>query len=262
MTPLHLAVIENDAKRLSDKDFINKWKDVPDALGFNPLEIAKFLGKNEAIKVFGDGPPHLFQVQLQGQTKVLSLSLEDFEKAFEIRYRPFLTFSSYSSLKEVVNQCPYILRSHSLANDNYEETKIYQKELDEGKTAPIAIRWIDPVLGYGAFATEKISEGRFVGEYTGIVRRLFRRHTDSNAYCFHYPTKFWSFKYFTIDSMLEGNLTRFINHSSSPNLKPVCLIDKRLLHLVFVSNREIKAGEQLTFDYGEDYWQKRQMVDL
>lgn len=262
MTPLHQAVLDDDFARLDDEAFVAKWRGVPDKLGFTALEIARFLGRYQAVKSLGGSLPESFRLQPNGMKVPVELSVDGFEKALGFQYRPFLTFASYEWLKQVVGQCPYILRCSSLVTENYELAKKFAAEIGEGKTAPIYIKWIDTTLGYGAFAEEDIPEGSFVGEYTGVVRRLYRKHPDQNPYCFHYPTKLWSMRTCTVDSMHEGNLTRFFNHSKKPNLLPFCAVDRGLLHLVFVAARNIKKGEQLTFDYGEDYWMRRKQVRI
>lgn len=257
MNPLLQAIIEGHDDQLNNRAFIEQWKNIPDKFGFTPLEIAWYLGKYEAVKLLGGELPKVFKLQPHGAKEPVELSLDGFEKALGFLYRPFLTFPSYHFFINILKQCPFLLRSRSVATDNHEWMDIYRQEVLAGKTAPIYIKWINQDLGYGAFASEDISRGKFVGEYAGVVRQLHRGHPDHNPYCFHYPTKFWSLKYFTVDSMREGNLTRFINHSNHPNLQPLCLVDRRLLHQVFIANRTIKKGEQLTFDYGEDYWIKR-----
>lgn len=250
MTPLHHAVIEGDMGKLKDSDFIAQWRDIPDSLGFTPLEIAKLLGKYAAMVLLGGELPTAFRLHPNGIKKPIQFPLAGFEKSLGFHYRPFLTFPSYKQLEEVVNQCPYLLRSPILATDQHKGASLYDAEIWQGKTAPICIKWIDIKWGYGAFAECDIPEGTCIGEYTGVVRRLYRKHPDHNPYCFHYPTKFWSFKYWTVDALHEGNITRFINHSNSPNLTPGCVVDRKLLHIVFLANRLIKQGEQLTFNYG------------
>lgn len=257
MTPLHKAVVQDQLEILQSQQFVTEWRNTPDKLGFTALEIAKFLGKYEAFKLLGGQLPNSFNLHPNGAKNPVPLSLRGFELALGFHYRPFLLFSSYALFKTVIHQCPYILRSQYIASENYGWEKTFHREIAEGITAPIIIKWIDPVLGYGAFAAEDIAQGEFIGEYTGVVRQLYRRHPDHNPYCFHYPTKLWSMNYFTIDSMKEGNLTRFINHSNRPNLQPLCVVDRKLLHLILVAGRPIKQGEQLTFDYGSDYWSRR-----
>lgn len=257
MSPLHQTVIEGNVDRLKDPGFIEQWQNARDNFGFTALEIAWYLGKYEMVKLLGGKLPNGFKLKPYGSKNILQLSLEGFEKALNLHYRPFLRFPTYSSFVRILRQCPYILRSHSLASDNYQWTELYHQELMEGKMASMDIKWIHQDIGYGAFAAEEISKGQFVGEYTGVVRQLYRSYPDQNPYCFHYPTKWWSLNYFVVDSWHEGNLTHFFNHSNQPNLQPLCLIDRRLLRQVFVANKTIRQGEQLTFNYGEDYWLKR-----
>ena len=256
MTPLHQAVIDNDCAFVA-KHLDSLWRHASDSMGFTPLELAQLLGREECLKLFRQSLPSSIKVQAPGESSESSLLLKDFENFFHLKYRSSLCFSSYRLLKQVIRECPYIMRNRWIASENYTWTQVYQQELASGILAPMAIKWIDKSIGYGAFADVDLNQGTFIGEYTGIVKRLYRKHPDHNEYCFHYPTRFWSLKYFAIDAMREGNLLRFVNHSSNPNLQPLCLIDRGLLHLVFVSNQPIAKGTELRFDYGQDFWSKR-----
>ena len=54
-----------------------------------------------------------------------------------------------------------------------------------------------------------------------------------------------------------SNWCRFINHAAEPNLrvKSLAFSGITMKHRVwFVSTREIQPGDELCFDYGEDYW--------
>lgn len=204
----------------------------------------------------------LIKLQKKNQEATTEIDSKEFEKLFHCSYRKFLAFYSSAELQEVVRLCPYHLRFDWLdtANDKWE--RHYQKRLFEGAFANVHIQWIDPVLQYGLFASEDLFEKTFIGEYTGRVRRLDQKSAPPNAYCFNYPTRFLSSKSFTIDAMRQGNQTRFINHSEEPNLEALWLVSKRLLHLIFIARRPILKGEQLTFNYGADYWLYRDKVNL
>jgi SET domain-containing protein len=54
-----------------------------------------------------------------------------------------------------------------------------------------------------------------------------------------------------IDATRCGNITRFVNHSCSPNLElsPV-RIDCAVPYILLVASRGIEPGEELRFDYG------------
>ena len=55
----------------------------------------------------------------------------------------------------------------------------------------------------------------------------------------------------------RSNWCRFINHSSDANLRVKSLAYSGYTQgprVWFVSTRPIEAGEELCFDYGEEYW--------
>lgn len=178
--------------------------------------------------------------------------MEEFEAFFHIRYLPVLKFANK---KEAARNCPYVLRNRWTGGENLELGEKYRQRL--GDVADVSIRWIDPTFGYGLFTEKPLAKGEYIGEYTGVVRRLYRFHPDHNAYCFHYPTRFWSWKYMMVDALHEGNELRFANHSDDPTMEPLCMVDQNLLHLLFFAKRDLEEGEQLTFNYGEDYWRRR-----
>lgn len=226
---------------------------------FTPLELAKLLGDRDAQHRMGYDEPAHFRVILEGDSKPREMSRQAFERAFEIIYSPFLTFKSLDNLRATIASCPYILRASWLATDNYTYARRYFAEIWSGKTADVSVRWLDPVYGYGLFAETEISEGGFIGVYTGVVRALSKNlgPLGPNGYCLHYPTSFLTGEYLAIDALREGNLLRFMNHSDTPNVEPLCAVDRGLLQMVFVAKGPIAKGEELTFDYGNDYWERR-----
>jgi len=54
----------------------------------------------------------------------------------------------------------------------------------------------------------------------------------------------------TIDGSPRWNLARYINHSCRPNAKPV----GRNGGIVIVASRRIEPGEEITYDYGREYF--------
>ena len=50
----------------------------------------------------------------------------------------------------------------------------------------------------------------------------------------------------------ESNFTRFINHSKKPNAELITSVRWKTAR--FIALKSIKAGEELFFDYGKDYW--------
>ena len=52
-----------------------------------------------------------------------------------------------------------------------------------------------------------------------------------------------------IDATFWGNKARYINHSCEPNMKSFKLTVNGETHIIFMANRFIESGEELTFDY-------------
>jgi uncharacterized protein len=53
-----------------------------------------------------------------------------------------------------------------------------------------------------------------------------------------------------IDGSPRWNVARYLNHSCQPNAKPVV----RKGRIVFVALRAIEPGEEITYDYGREYF--------
>lgn len=217
---------------------------------FTPLELDRLLGKKQLA------PRHI-KVHLQNAQSPSELDEEGFRNAFQVEYTPCLRFASYDSFKETLHHCPWIIRYTWIGKENRTLGHLYREQLSQGYVCDSLIKWIDPVMGYGLFTEKDLHPGDYIGEYTGLVRRLYRTHPDHNAYCFHYPTRLWSREYTAIDALIMGNELRYLNHSDTPNLRPACLYDRGLLHLAFFANQHIAKGSELLYNYGEDFWLRR-----
>jgi hypothetical protein len=133
---------------------------------------------------------------------------------------------------------------------------IYHMKIVNPSPPPVETVWIGEEVGVGIFAKEEISADMLIGEYTGIVRRCSSQDPP-NDYSFIYPVEDSIGRYLEIDAKKWGNFTRHINHSYNPNIETVSAYIKGVHHVILLSSRVIKKGEQLTFDYGESYWSKR-----
>jgi SET domain-containing protein len=108
------------------------------------------------------------------------------------------------------------------------------------KLAPSKIhRW-------GVYATDFIPARRKVIEYTGekISRRETKRRADSSDMIYLFTLD----PYWTIDGSVGGSGAEYINHCCQPNL--VARITKG--HILYMSLRDIRPGEELTVDYHFD----------
>jgi hypothetical protein len=116
--------------------------------------------------------------------------------------------------------------------------------MNKGKTKYVVKR---TGTGLGLFAAADIPAGRRIIEYTGLlvtndeVER--RKH---GKYFFGVDAKF------SIDGSPRTNLARYINHSCRPNA--AAYVSARSRRIWVWSKRTIRAGEEITFDYGQEYF--------
>ncbi|MEO0508523.1 MAG: SET domain-containing protein-lysine N-methyltransferase [Verrucomicrobiota bacterium] len=105
--------------------------------------------------------------------------------------------------------------------------------------------------GQGLFARTAISEEDTIGYYTGKLmseKEFHREDRPFNAYVL------WVCRTCIIDGEGAGsNYTRFINHSDEPNA--FLVVSTRWKTARFEALRDIEPGEEIFFDYGEDYWE-------
>jgi len=100
--------------------------------------------------------------------------------------------------------------------------------------------------GLGLFATKPIKRAGYIATYRGRLlptEEADRREARGAKYMFSLNSKR------TIDGSPRWNLARYINHSCQPNAKPV----GRKGGIVIVALRRIEPGEEITYDYGQEY---------
>jgi uncharacterized protein len=261
-TALHIAVLYNDHKRILQLREDEELLQEKNSLGFTALEIARLLGKTKCIEILQPEPKKTIKIAQKGENLYSEYSLEQFEQFFKIKLLQRQLFKDYAFLKEVIKQCPWVLKWSPSGEANRSLGKRYQEELSQAHTPDMTIRWIHEDISYGVYTNDALEAGDYIGEYTGSVRELDPLSPDHNSYCLQYPTSNWSKRILMVDAQKGGNILRFINHSDEPNLSPVCLLDRGLLHLVFLAGSSISKGSHLTVDYGKDYWLKREKHPL
>ena len=102
--------------------------------------------------------------------------------------------------------------------------------------------------GKGVFALQDIAEGETLIEYVGEViswdeaqdRHPHDPNDPNHTFYFHVNEDK------VIDALHGGNSSRWINHSCDPN----CEADEENERIFIKALRNIKAGEELNYDYG------------
>jgi len=99
--------------------------------------------------------------------------------------------------------------------------------------------------GLGLFAVKPIPARTRIVEYAGPLVSNEEVERRTNARYFFGVNSRW-----TIDGTPRSNIARYINHSCRPNCEAI--LSKRRVWIW--SRRAIKPGEELTYDYGKEYF--------
>ncbi|MCY4576850.1 MAG: SET domain-containing protein [Candidatus Kaiserbacteria bacterium] len=97
--------------------------------------------------------------------------------------------------------------------------------------------------GLGLCTDSPIARGKFIIEYYGIVLTREQADEKGGKYLFEINSKR------VIDGSPRYNLARYLNHSCRPN----CETDIVKGKIYIYAKRNIKPGEELTYDYGKEY---------
>lgn len=100
--------------------------------------------------------------------------------------------------------------------------------------------------GLGLFSNVTFKKGDLVTEYTGEKITTDEANRRGGQYLFEINDD-W-----VVDGKGRDHKARYINHSCAPNCYPE--IDEKEEHIFIYAKRAIKEGEELTYDYGKEFW--------
>lgn len=103
--------------------------------------------------------------------------------------------------------------------------------------------------GLGLFAARPLARKDYIVTYRG--KRIPTAAAQRRERRFGVKYMFEIDRRWTIDGSSRRNLGRYLNHSCAPNAEAVLRAGK----LVFVALRAIAPGEEITLDYGEEYFE-------
>ena len=142
----------------------------------------------------------------------------------------------------VVYECHASCRCHAHKCPNRRIQRGSRVRLTVGKTRE---------KGWGLFARQNLKFGDFVMEYSGEVLDSEGAGLRDATYFFNLNQEFCGRTLF-VDGKHLGNATRFANHSCAPNLDvhlAVCSPEESVPRIAFFAKRDIKSGEELSYDY-------------
>ena len=177
-------------------------------------------------------------------------TLEEISKHHRFTYYKTFHFESDEFHKELIKQT----QGEKIDAEAFQLGLRYKQEILSGFVVSSDVRFISEKVGYGLFAMKGISPGDFVGEYVGEIKR--RDYFSSSDYLYRYPVKDAADIPYLIDAK-NGNLIRFANHSKTFNMKSFLAYVEPFYHQIFLATKPIKKGEQLVYDYGNNYWYSR-----
>jgi hypothetical protein len=113
-----------------------------------------------------------------------------------------------------------------------------------------------PIDGMGVFADEPIKRGTKISYYTGVemsYAEVKRRYADD--WRFVYRTRPWMDQIVSKDCK---NLINYVNDGVHGQAVPKsnCILKSRWL----IAKGDIEPGEELTLDYGKQYWRRLEKV--
>lgn len=101
--------------------------------------------------------------------------------------------------------------------------------------------------GMGLFADEDIKKGTYIIQYVGKKVTNKEAAEKPNKYIFDLNSRF------SLDGAARYNIARYVNHICKTYNADSC-DDKG--KIFYEANRDIKKGEEITTDYGEEYFEQ------
>ena len=105
------------------------------------------------------------------------------------------------------------------------------------------------IAGWGVYATERIPKNKRIIDYQG--EKITHKESLERENKYLEKGRIWCFtlnRRWVIDAGVGGNIARFINHSCTPNCYTMVKGDT----IWIVAARNIRKGEELTYDYSTD----------
>lgn len=172
------------------------------------------------------------------------------------------------------------LDRYLITKNNLKEIEQILKEIEK-RALPKAfvLKKLPGKLGHGVFLHPKaapILKGQAIAPYAGEVSIVVQNADDDASYAFdpvvdlrltkeeqkkfdpknrYHPRRLYALK---LDAEKRGNFTRFVNHSSQPNVVAYLVSTKENPYeIIYFAKKKILPGEQLLVSYEEEedsYW--------
>jgi len=177
-------------------------------------------------------------------------SLEKIAQLHSFKYHHQIYFENQEMVGEVVTQ----IQKERIDKQAIDLGCKFQNQILSGFVVSVNVQHISLEVGYGLFAMRDLKVGDFIGEYVGEIKH--RDYFNSSDYLYRYPIQDCNGIPYCIDGQ-HGNLLRFANHSKRGNIRAYVAYITPFYHQIFLAIQPIKIGDQLVYDYGNNYWYSR-----
>ena len=170
----------------------------------------------------------------------------------------FLDADQYDEKGKLVSS----YRDRFVTNENFNSAQQLDRYLRFWGKIPqfLEVRFV-PGKGFGIFTRQSIAADTFLGFYQGLPRYTPDGWDEENPYTFELMVATEQESVGVIDAwnLTFSNFTRLLNHSRAGN----CKFKNETTGPLIFTNRAIAEGEELTFDYGPEYWDGKedQIID-
>jgi len=226
--------------------------DLPAELGLSARQWAKWVHNEKVYDALGYAQNHFMNDHHQ------LIDAQSISQKYGFRYSEHLTFETPQLIPWIIAYLRLLFRMNYFHPTCLWHAACHKDYLQAPTQTNSTVQFVNSEIGHGLFAVEPLTVGLVIGEYTGVInlRHLFSAKRET-TYIMEYPIPMPPGFRWSIDAKGLGNFTRFINHSKKANCEISVAYDGFIFRLLVITKLEVKAGEQLTLDYGLDYWRQR-----
>jgi hypothetical protein len=180
----------------------------------------------------------------------------DVSSITQVKYVPCLEFQNFRVLFQVVRGTKKLRRNDELDRQQVWLGSYFRSDVLNAVIPDLSIRWVSDEIGWGVFAEKDLPNMTLVAEYSGMFRKK-KKGDAANAYCFECPLVRGEESPFVIDAEAQGGVSRYINHSETPNVVSALATIHDVPHILLFTTEVVKQGTELRYHYGADYWKRR-----
>ncbi|KAI8892898.1 hypothetical protein BC833DRAFT_625378 [Globomyces pollinis-pini] len=139
-----------------------------------------------------------------------------------------------------------------------------QESHEEFQREHLGVKWSNLETGFGLYAKKDIPMNTILGFFTGVMQM----DIDNTDYTWEVyksqvtlPNGYTRFMDVGIDGRKVGNYLRFINHvGDSCNTKPEYVLFNNQWWVLYITEKNIVTGQELTTNYGSNYFDSRKRI--